>query len=495
MASGEGSKRTRDAKPADRTGGGAPDGLTPGDERVAKRASRKGKPERKSRVLPLSIALVAFAGAAAIVWYGKGGFPGGVEGEVPIVTASETPDRVAPEEPGGLKIPFQDNAVLNNGEPAEPKVERILPPPEEPMEIARPARPEPSDDDGEPVASAETSQESHESTTPLVPLNNAEEASEESESSAETAAASDEPAADSDPIGALVERMSEGQSADSDSAKVETPPAPPAPQVAASKPAEPMSSDASDVESETPPDLPRTQRNAENENVVQAQVSREVGEGVGGRTKVEGAESLMAKSAQQSEANGDKRSADASGQPEKTDKKTRSVSIVVPPNVPTIDVPAGQSATQQASDAAPAQQQSPAPQVAKASPAVVTKEVEQPGKKTNGEKVETLPTEQKSAESIQVAQPRMADLPKNSYIIQVAALRSEAEAKGFWSTAQAKHPDLLETMPLYVERADLGDQGIYFRVQTGPFPSKATAQDLCGQLKSAGQDCIVKRRK
>ena len=45
-----------------------------------------------------------------------------------------------------------------------------------------------------------------------------------------------------------------------------------------------------------------------------------------------------------------------------------------------------------------------------------------------------------------------------------------------------------------LQRADLGERGIFFRMQTGPFPNRATAQDMCLQLKAAKLDCIVKLR-
>ncbi len=478
MASGEGSKQSKDGRSDDQppltaTGGPAGDSA-----RVTRRAKR-GQSPWGGRVLPLSVALIALGSAGAIVWYGYGGgMGGGAEGEVPIISASETPERIQPDEPGGLQIPFQDNAVLNNGESADDKVERILPPPEEPMDIARTPR------EGGVSEELSGQVEGARDSSPLVALPKAEEPAE---------------AEAGDPIGDLVAQMddSAGDAADrqvpTERSSIEA-------LTEADEDEATQQSAAQSLSSESA-------RTGGDDRVVPATVTREIG-----ATRGEGdeaVESLMAKPASQASSGSQEPPAataversEVNGQTKQ--RKVREFPIVLPPQMPTVDLDAERTAEEMAAaKTAEAASKSDAakPQVAATTPAVETKAVDQPAKQANGTERETLPTaakdtagEQKAAKPIQIAQPRMQELPDDSYVIQVASLRSEAEAEGFWSQAQAKHPDLLETMPLYVERADLGDRGIYFRVQTGPFPSKATAQDLCGQLKSAGQDCIVKRR-
>jgi cell division septation protein DedD len=58
---------------------------------------------------------------------------------VPVITAEATPEKVKPADEGGLQIPNQDVAILN--EPAEGEqvtAETVLPPPEQPIEPANP---------------------------------------------------------------------------------------------------------------------------------------------------------------------------------------------------------------------------------------------------------------------------------------------------------------------------------------------------------------------
>lgn len=70
------------------------------------------------------------------------------EAAVPLIKAESTPIKVRPQDPGGLRVKDRDKLVLQNigEEDPEPEIERLLPPPEEPMQ-----KPEPK-----PVAEAES---------------------------------------------------------------------------------------------------------------------------------------------------------------------------------------------------------------------------------------------------------------------------------------------------------------------------------------------------
>jgi SPOR domain len=85
-----------------------------------------------------------------------------------------------------------------------------------------------------------------------------------------------------------------------------------------------------------------------------------------------------------------------------------------------------------------------------------------------------------------------AALTAGSFRIQLAAVKSEAAAKKTWKRLLAKHQDLLGPLTMEIVRADLGSQGVYYRVQAGPFAEKAAARDACAKLKAQGQQCLVK---
>jgi len=80
------------------------------------------------------------------------------------------------------------------------------------------------------------------------------------------------------------------------------------------------------------------------------------------------------------------------------------------------------------------------------------------------------------------------------YVVQLASVKSEARAKGAWKRMQQRHAELLGDLNLMLQRFDGGEQGVFYRMQTGPFPSRMTAVDMCDQIKAAGLDCLVRQR-
>jgi hypothetical protein len=79
-----------------------------------------------------------------------------------------------------------------------------------------------------------------------------------------------------------------------------------------------------------------------------------------------------------------------------------------------------------------------------------------------------------------------------NYRVQLAALKTEADASSAWKRLAAKYPDVLGSLAPHFEKADLGAKGIYYRVQAGPFTDKNAARDVCAKLKGLGQQCLVK---
>jgi hypothetical protein len=77
-------------------------------------------------------------------------------------------------------------------------------------------------------------------------------------------------------------------------------------------------------------------------------------------------------------------------------------------------------------------------------------------------------------------------------MVQVSSQRSEDAARATFRDLQARYPSILGDYEANVQRVDLGDRGVYFRVRVGPFASD-NAQSLCSQIKSAGGDCILAR--
>jgi cell division septation protein DedD len=80
------------------------------------------------------------------------------------------------------------------------------------------------------------------------------------------------------------------------------------------------------------------------------------------------------------------------------------------------------------------------------------------------------------------------------YRVQLASMGSSDLARRHWELLRAKNAELLGDMTLTLEEANLGSRGTFYRIQIGPFPNEATAQDMCLQLKAQRLDCLVVRR-
>ncbi len=78
-----------------------------------------------------------------------------------------------------------------------------------------------------------------------------------------------------------------------------------------------------------------------------------------------------------------------------------------------------------------------------------------------------------------------------SFRVQIAATRDEPTAKSEFERLKKAHEDLLGGMTATVVKADLGDKGIFYRVQAGPVADKDKAEKLCSELKKFAIACIL----
>jgi cell division septation protein DedD len=77
--------------------------------------------------------------------------------------------------------------------------------------------------------------------------------------------------------------------------------------------------------------------------------------------------------------------------------------------------------------------------------------------------------------------------------LQLGSVRSEDAARQEWERIKRKNADLLGTLSATPIRADLGDKGIYYRIQTGPVSDPAAAERICSELKQRSIGCIIAR--
>ncbi|WP_026380236.1 SPOR domain-containing protein [Afifella pfennigii] len=107
------------------------------------------------------------------------------------------------------------------------------------------------------------------------------------------------------------------------------------------------------------------------------------------------------------------------------------------------------------------------------------------------------PTATMTAPEPQVAavetQPVVTETPPAGWAVQVSSQRSEEQARASFTSLQQRFPTLLGDQQPYIQEADLGDKGVYYRVRVGPMADRNAAISLCEDLKSAGGSCFVTR--
>lgn len=115
--------------------------------------------------------------------------------------------------------------------------------------------------------------------------------------------------------------------------------------------------------------------------------------------------------------------------------------------------------------------------------------LKQPAHETaNGEAAAPAPPPPPAPAARQTAAVTAGDV-----VLQLSSVKSEAAAAVEWKRLKAAHPGLLGSLALALETAQV--QGTtYYRVQTGPFANRGAAAEVCSQLKSRNQDCLVKQR-
>ncbi|HEX3860681.1 MAG TPA: SPOR domain-containing protein [Stellaceae bacterium] len=83
---------------------------------------------------------------------------------------------------------------------------------------------------------------------------------------------------------------------------------------------------------------------------------------------------------------------------------------------------------------------------------------------------------------------------RNSAVqVRLGSLKSPEAAREEWAKLKRNNSDLLGKMTANAVRVDLGDKGIYYRIEAGPFHDKAAAERLCSDMKARKLGCILAR--
>ncbi|MGH7094874.1 MAG: SPOR domain-containing protein, partial [Stellaceae bacterium] len=93
----------------------------------------------------------------------------------------------------------------------------------------------------------------------------------------------------------------------------------------------------------------------------------------------------------------------------------------------------------------------------------------------------------------QPAAPPIREVRGGRYRVQLASLRTPDEARTEWQRLKRRYPDLLGRLTADAVRADLGQRGVWYRVEAGGFANAATARRLCRELKGRHLGCSIVR--
>lgn len=113
--------------------------------------------------------------------------------------------------------------------------------------------------------------------------------------------------------------------------------------------------------------------------------------------------------------------------------------------------------------------------------------------KQSGANPMTIAPQSDSSRTKMAARTPATQAAGGAYVVQVSAQKTEDEARASYQTLQQKYPSVLGGREANIRRADLGDKGVYYRAQIGPFATSDQANSFCGDLKAAGGQCIVQK--
>jgi cell division septation protein DedD len=394
----------------------------------------RSRPTR-SRFLLVGLPLFAvFAAFAAIIWLAyEHGAEGPLVGEPPLVRAPTVALKLAPDDDSASAA--EDGGVvdmLSEAQPAD-QLERLLPPPEEPLM---------------PLMAESATETPEESSPP---------ASEVAEATPPAAEAAEPPGVEPPPSPTVAATSPAPEVAATSPAPAVAAPTP-APKVAAVPPAPPQ---------QAPPPVERQSAAAAPPAPPASQPQPSLDEAEA---------TLDALLAEVTELNEQQ----AATPPPPVSQTARVEPVAPRPS---------------ASEVRPAV----APPTAQPAPPAVPR-LTQPGGEVTASERDQRPSSSAAARPgarppVVEAAPGRSELAAltGEFRIQLAAVREEADARRAWDLFLVDLGPVLSGLQPYIERADTAN-GVFYRVQVGPFTSLQAAESLCDELKQRNASCFVIRR-
>ncbi|MEQ1713744.1 MAG: SPOR domain-containing protein, partial [Hyphomicrobium sp.] len=80
---------------------------------------------------------------------------------------------------------------------------------------------------------------------------------------------------------------------------------------------------------------------------------------------------------------------------------------------------------------------------------------------------------------------------KGKFRLQVAAVRSRAEAEELALKLKQAHGSAIGGREPAIEQSVIGAMGTFYRVRVGPYADANEPRQLCARIKPDGFDCLV----
>ncbi|MGC9954951.1 MAG: SPOR domain-containing protein [Rhizomicrobium sp.] len=123
-------------------------------------------------------------------------------------------------------------------------------------------------------------------------------------------------------------------------------------------------------------------------------------------------------------------------------------------------------------------------------PAPVTQSALPPAKATLETVVAEAPATPVAKAAAKPATPPKATTATGAFVLQIGAYKSQSDADAAWKSYRVKHAALLSGFGPNVQKAELGDKGVWYRLRVGSFADKDAAAALCDRLKAEGGVCF-----
>ncbi|WP_137158125.1 SPOR domain-containing protein [Rhizobium sp. FKL33] len=435
---------------------------------------------RRILVLAASVVGVALLGGAGVYAF-IGGADGLVAstGEPKIILADKEPMKVAPQNPGGQKVPNQDKAVYDRVSGAstdESKQPRLVTSNEEPVDVVQKTLlPESLPMDDEQDAMGTPTEDTTDAR--LLP-----EGASENVSTSEKVATGVAPRK----VRTMIVRP-DGSLVPREEIVAETAAATP------DAPAEATTQPADVPERLQPDDISRTIEQASADpSIGQEQTARSVEPAAAETQPAADNETDAAETTTEAPADGgvtaDQAAIAAASQAD-VPAATEPTDTASPETAPVETAPE-QTAPAESVETASAPANTPVPSSRPAEqPVNVIGAVTDQGRVTDGQPAEAQTA---SAEPQAEAPVAQTPTPAGSYVIQIASLPSQSDAETSYKRLSVKFAGVIGGRGVDIKRAQIANKGTYYRVRI-PAGSKQEAQELCARYKAAGGSCLVSK--